>query len=448
MSDLINKKLIDKVAEATFVHIVTIGTKPDIIKQAPLYHELIKRGETVLLFHTGQHYDYRYSGGVEEEFGLDVDVRLSIDGSLAQKTAQMIDQFGTILTYLLEQKKIPIPYVHGDTSTASAIAYSAMLHGVACVHVEAGIRTLTPREAIYHYFYKEFKENRFDWNEYYLTMQDIDTYSRGSMEPYPEQVNTRMIEPASGFYATPVEITKEFLLSEGFEESKISVVGNTIADPTLKALREAESSDIFSHYPLLEAGNFVMVSIHRRETLNDRMRFVAIMDALELLVKDGVRVLFLSLNGTEQALDRYKLRTKVKSLVKKYPELFIYSEAWAYHKDVIAAMRRSAVVASDSGGFQEEANIVGVPCVTLRYGSDRGESFIAGANVPAPPFDSAFIVSIIKGAMNNQDMISVGNIYGENVSKKIVDGVLSHLDPETGFYMREERRLGFTSFTQ
>ena len=50
--------------------------------------------------------------------------------------------------------------------------------------------------------------------------------------------------------------------------------------------------------------------------------------------------------------------------------------------------------------------------------------------------------------MNNQDMISVGNIYGENVSKKIVDGVLSHLDPETGFYMREERRLGFTSFTQ
>ncbi|QQS71016.1 hypothetical protein IPP92_01840 [Candidatus Saccharibacteria bacterium] len=50
MSDLINKKLIDKVAKATFVHIVTIGTKPDIIKQAPLYHELIKRGETVLLF--------------------------------------------------------------------------------------------------------------------------------------------------------------------------------------------------------------------------------------------------------------------------------------------------------------------------------------------------------------------------------------------------------------
>ena len=148
MNDDITKKLIDKIADATLVHIVTIGTKPDIIKQAPIYKELQARGETVLLFHTGQHYDFNYSGGVEEAFGLDVDVRLIIDGNLAQKTAEMIRRFGTILEYLLEQKKVPIPYVHGDTSTASAIAYSAMLHGVACVHVEAGIRTLTPREPL------------------------------------------------------------------------------------------------------------------------------------------------------------------------------------------------------------------------------------------------------------------------------------------------------------
>lgn len=446
MNDDITQKLIDKIAGSKFVHIVTIGTKPDIIKQAPIYNDLKKRGETVLLFHTGQHYDYNYSGGVEEEFGLDVDVRLIIEGSLAKKTAQMIERFGTILEYLLEHEKVPIPYVHGDTSTASAIAYSAMLHGVACVHVEAGIRTLTPRKAIYHYFYKEFQEKRFDWNEYYVAMQDIDTYTRGSMEPFPEQVNTRMIEPASGFYATPVELTKEFLVAEGFEESKISVVGNTIADPTLAALKDAEKSDIFDRYPLLKDGNFIMVSIHRRETLNDAWRFHAIIDTLEKLAAEGYIVLFISLNGTEQAIDRFELRPQIEAMVKKYPKHFIYSEAWAYHRDIIAAMKKSAVVASDSGGFQEEANIVGVPCVTLRYGSDRGESFIAGANVPVPPFDSDFMVEIIKGAFNNDDMRRVGNIYGSDVSKKIVDGVLQHLDPETGFYMSEERRLGFTDF--
>ena len=445
MNEDITQKLIDKVAGAKFVHIVTIGTKPDIIKQAPIYNDLKARGETVLLFHTGQHYDFNYSGGVEEEFGLDVDVRLIIDGSLAQKTAEMIRRFGTILEYLLEKDIIPLPYVHGDTSTASAIAYSAMLHGVACIHVEAGIRTLTPRKAIYHYFYKEFKEGRFDWNEYYVSMQDLDTYTRGSMEPFPEQVNTRMIEPAAGFYATPVEITKDFLLAEGFEESKIKVVGNTIADPTLKAVEDAEKSTIFEQFPILKNGNFIMVSIHRRETLGDKGRFLAIIDALEKLASEGYCVLFLSLNGTEQAIDRYEIRERIEALAKSYPEHFIYSLAWAYHRDVIAAMKRSAVVASDSGGFQEEANIVGVPCVTLRYGSDRGESFIAGANVPAPPFDSEFMVEIIKGAFNNEDMRNVGNIYGSDVSKKIVDGVMEQLDPKTGLYMSEERRLGFTT---
>src|SRR5207253_2860106 len=72
------------------IHVVTIATKPDIIKQAPIYHELKKRGEAVLLCHTGQHYDFRYSGGMQEEFGLVVDIHLGIDGDLHQKIAQMV----------------------------------------------------------------------------------------------------------------------------------------------------------------------------------------------------------------------------------------------------------------------------------------------------------------------------------------------------------------------
>lgn len=442
MGDKITKKLADKIAKANYIHIVTIGTKPDIIKQAPIYHQLIERGETVLLFHTGQHYDFRYSGGVEEEFGLEVDLRLQVEGDLAQKSAQMIEQFGEVLRYLLDQGKIPIPYVHGDTSTASAIAYCAMMYGVASVHVEAGIRTLTPRGDIYRYFYQSFKDGEFDWNEYYRVMQDVDTYTRGSMEPFPEQVNTRMIEPTAGLYATSVDITKQFLLSEGFDEDKIHVVGNTIADPTLKAIKDAKKSDIFKQYPLLADSRFIMMSIHRRETLGDEKRFRAIMQCMEKLIANGYVVLLLSLNGTEQAFDKYNMRQHIESLAKKYPDHFIYSEAWPYHRDVIAAMKRCALVASDSGGFQEEASIVGAPCVTLRYGSDRGESFIAGANVPVPPYDADFMYEIITHAHDNEDMRQVGNIYGSDVSRKIVDVVLDNLH-EDGFYTREERRLGF-----
>lgn len=444
MHSLITPKLRQKIKDAEFIHVVTIGTKPDIIKQAPIYRELRSRGETVLLFHTGQHYDFRYTGGVEEEFNLEVDVRLEVDGDLAQKSAKMVEQFGEVLRFLLDEGKKPIPYVHGDTSTAAAIAYCSMMYAVPTVHVEAGIRTLTPRKEIYHYFYDEFKEGRFDWPEYCRVMRDIDTYSRGSMEPFPEQPNTRMIEPTAGFYATSVDLTKDFLIAEGFDESVIHVVGNTIVDQTKASIEEAAQSDIFTDYPMLEDGDFIMVSIHRRETLGDKKRFMAIMQCLEKLLADGYKILFLSLNGTEQAFDRYDMRGYLEQLVADYPKHFIYSHAWPYHRDVIAAMQRASLVASDSGGFQEEANIVGVPSATFRFGSDRGESFIAGANVPVPPFNSDFMVEIIKHAYDSDMLRDAGNIYGENVAQKIVDGVLRQLADHKSLSRSEEQRLGLT----
>ena len=61
-----------------YAHIIMIATKPDIIKQAPLYLELKKRGELVILVHTGQHYDYNLSHGVLQEFGMEADVNLNI----------------------------------------------------------------------------------------------------------------------------------------------------------------------------------------------------------------------------------------------------------------------------------------------------------------------------------------------------------------------------------
>lgn len=105
-------------------------------------------------------------------------------------------------------------------------------------------------------------------------------------------------------------------------------------------------------------------------------------------------------------------------------------------------MRKCAAVATDSGSMQEEMNLLGVPCVTLRFGSDRSESILAGANVQAPPIDSDFVVEIIRGAMNNSAMANVGNLYGEQVSKKIVDGVLARVDDELGLFQTEEARIG------
>ena len=447
MLNYINPATVKKLekSKAKIVHIIIVATKPDIIKQAPLYRELKDRGEFVLICHTDQHYDYRYSGGVEEEFDLDVDIHLGISGDLNSRLSQMVERFGEILDYLIENGKTPIPYIHGDTGTALAIGLGSILKRVACVHVEAGIRTLTPKRKIYHKFYNDFKEGKFVWQEYYKSLQDRENLSLGSLEPYPEQVDTRMCESASGFYAAPTKLARSFLVSEGFSKNKIAVVGNSIVDAVTQSKKEVNNkkSDIFEKHPKLKNGKFILFIMHRRENVFDENRFNVIIETIEKLVESGESVFLVSLFAFEAALDKYDKHSNINRLVAEYPDTFIYSEAITYHRDMIAIMLKSPVVVIDSGSMQEELNVLGVPCVTLRFGTDRGETVLAGSNVLAPPINSDFVIEIIKGAINNKSMKSVGNIYGSGVSKKIVDEVLARVRPDTGLFVTEEQRLGF-----
>lgn len=161
----------------TYAHIIMIATKPDIIKQAPLYLELKKRGEMVILAHTGQHYDYNLSEGVLQEFGMTVDIQLNVSGKLHEKFSQIIERLGNFLVKLSgEYDKIPVPYVHGDTLTATTADKAAFLNKFAVVHVEAGIRTFTPNEHFYHRIFTEYMHGDFDWEMYYSYMQNHRIY--------------------------------------------------------------------------------------------------------------------------------------------------------------------------------------------------------------------------------------------------------------------------------
>ena len=448
MLNYINPKTIKKLkkSKSEIVHIIIIATKPDIIKQAPLYNELKERGEFVILCHTDQHYDFRYSGGVAEEFGLDIDVHLGISGDLNSRLSQMVERFGELLDYLIDLGKTPIPYIHGDTGTALAIGLGSILKRVACVHVEAGIRTLTPTKKIYHKFYNDYKQGNFDWNEYYEALQVRENYSLGSLEPYPEQIDTRMSEAASGFYATPTKLAKEFLLGEGFSKKKIAVVGNSVVDSVIQSKKEVKHSTILKQYPKLKNGKFILFIMHRRENVQDETRFNVIIETIEKLVTNGYSVYLVSLFAFEAALDKFNKHDLINKLVAEYPDSFIYSEAITYHRDMIAVMLKSPVVVIDSGSMQEELNILGVPCVTLRFGTDRGETLLAGCNVLAPPIDSGLVFEIVKGAYDNKKMKDAKNLYGTDVSKNIVDNVLKRVRPGTGLFMTEEQRLGFEDF--
>ncbi len=251
-----------------------------------------------------------------------------------------------------------------------------------------------------------------------------------------------MSDAGSGYHAAPVELARQNLLDEGFPADTIEVVGNTVVDATRQALSDAARATIFEDYPQLHGGRFIRVCIHRRENTDDERRFTVLFDAIEALVRAGRQVLFIRLFGTDAAIDRFGLRDRLVALEKAFPESFISSEVWPNYRDVIAAMQECALVATDSGSMQEEMNILGVGCVTLRFGSDRGETLLAGGNVLAPPVDAAFVVSIIEQAVDRLRMDGVPNLYGESVAARIVDGVLARALPGPGLFRTEESRLG------
>jgi len=90
------------------------------------------------------------------------------------------------------------------------------------------------------------------------------------------------------------------------------------------------------------------------------------------------------------------LRGNIEHLRKKYKENFAYGPALAHHHEFVDMINQAGVIATDSGSIQEEANIIGTPCVTIRFGSDRSETILAGANIIAPPVNSNLIADIIK----------------------------------------------------
>lgn len=418
-------------------HMVMIASKPDIIKQAPLIAELKKHNDLLIVAHTGQHFDWNYSGGLEEEFNISPDFNLNIKGAAYEKTVQIIERLGWIIHTIRKTGKIVVPYVHGDTLTAMAASNAAYATMTACVHVEAGLRTMTPKKEIL-----DFLMNRtFSFEKYYYDLRKENNWERGSIEPYPEQFNTRSVSPAIGFHAVPTELNKKHLESEGFYKDRIKITGNSIVDAIAFAQKRVKKSKIFEKYPILKNG-FIRFCVHRRENLNSKHRFLSIFEAMEELAKKGKNILLISLNGTEQAIDHYGLRKRVEKLRKTHPN-FIYSLVWPYYTDVIAAMEKSILCATDSGSMQEEMNYMGIPCVTLRFNSDRPESIICGGNIIAPPINKEIIIKIIEGVEKNAALFKKApKIYGENPSQKIISNVKKILRNEN-LLRWEHERLGY-----
>lgn len=428
------------------VHIVLIGTKPDIIKQAPLIKKLKEKGHFTLVVHSGQHTQFNLSGGLEEEFGIIPDVNLEVSGNLYEQQSQIILRFGSLLKEIKGLKKEIIPYVCADTTTAVAAGIASFANQISTAHVEAGLRTMSPSKTSI----LNLLDDSFSVPEYFASLKRSSAWEKGSYEPYPEQFDTRAAGPSSGVHLAPTELNKKHLLNEGYSKERVFVVGNTISDALKLVEEKLSKSKLFESFPQLINGDIIRFCIHRRENISSFQRFMSIYEAMEKLIKDGRLIVLISLGATEKALREYSLKEKTVDLAKKYKN-FVYSPVLPYYYDTISLMKKCSLVVTDSGSIQEETNLLGIPGVVLRFNTDRPEAVFSGSNVIAPPIKKEIILKIINFVLDNkkqqEEMKKSPKLYGANVSEKIVETVERSIHKDSSFNLfefMEHQRLGLT----
>lgn len=355
------------------------GTRPEAIKMAPLVKELEKREEIKsIVCVTAQHREMLDQ--VLETFKIKPDYDLNM---MKQGQTLMDITIGALsgVDAVIKKAKPDIVIVHGDTSTTFAGGLAAFYNQVAIGHVEAGLRT---------------------YNKY---------------SPYPEEMNRQMVDCMTDMYFAPTDLSRDNLIKEHVDPSKIYVTGNTAIDAMDTTVDEG-----YTHPELewLGGDKMILLTAHRRENLGEPMKniFRGIRRVLDEL--PGYKVIYpIHKNPLVRAAadeifgdcDRVKL---IEPL-----------EVFDFHN----FQNRAHIILTDSGGIQEEAPSLGKPVLVLRDTTERPEGIKAGT-LKLVGTNSENVYKETMRLLTDHDeyerMSKASNPYGDgHASERIADAIIN-----------------------
>jgi len=422
-----------------------VGTKPCFYKFWGSMVAADKQDIPYLVVNAGQHYDAILTHGVKE-FGYEdkIAINLSIRGDLAQKAGELIFKMSWLARYL--KKHYPdvtaVPVVLGDTILTTTVPMAWMFSiSEKAIHNEAGLRSMYPavmEDLRKHIPVATFIQKQFD-----------DRWKLLTNEPFPEQYDTYTASAGCEYLFTPLGINKQHLVREGYPEENIFTIGGVVMDALELKMKERTAKSIFSLYPELRASSWIRVDVHRKENLT-RRRLTNIVGAITGLVKKKYKVNLIEMNAWKIALEEHNLTKDIMKL-KKYKN-FLYTPIWSEYAHVIEFLRsrNCSLCLTDSGGLQEELNMIGKPCLTLRFNTDRPETVYEGkGNVLIPPIDKDFIFSAIDYVHSNKKLMAQMSapkpLYGRSAGKKFIETVLGLMKKKkrAKLFTWAQERLGF-----
>lgn len=362
--------------------LVALGTRPEVIKLAPVIVALQQRAE-VRVCASGQHREMLQQA--LDAFGLQPDIMLDAMApgrSLNVLAARVMEGMDGVL----EQEQPDWVLVQGDTTTAFCAGLAAFQRQIRVGHVEAGLRT-------------------------------------GDLaSPFPEEANRSLLARIATLHFAPTQIAAAALRAEGIPDSAIRVTGNSVVD----AIAQAKSrwpGGVPVGLPAeirqrLEAGPAVLVTCHRREN------FGSVMEAFcHMLVRLCAR--YPEIQWIFPVHLNPAVREPVSRLLARLPNLLL-TEPVDYHCSLYL-ISRAILVLSDSGGIQEEAPSFGTPVVVMRQHTERIEGVMAGFATLAGQ-DPAAIEAAVHAWLNDADrrkaLRALANPYGDGFASRRIASTL------------------------
>ena len=353
---------------------IVMGTRPEIIKLSPIIKYCLERKVDFFIINSNQHYSYE----MDKIFFEDLELPLpKYNLGVGSKTHG--NQVGNILIKteeILMKEKPDVVLVQGDTNTTLGAALAATKLHIKVAHVEAGLRS----------------------------------YNR----KMPEETNRIVTDQISDYLFCPTKIQEEILLNEGIGKEKIFVVGNTIADAVLNNIKIAEEKSKILLKLKLSPQKYMLVTAHRSLNVDIKENLLKLLEVLE------------KVTGNYKGRIIYSIHPRTKKMIKEfdfngYLKNIDVIEPIGYF-DFLMLEKNAEIILTDSGGLQEEACILGVPCITLRDETERPETVEAGANVV-----TGLNKDRVMGAINNflKNKSSWASPYGKgNSAKKIIDSII------------------------
>jgi UDP-N-acetylglucosamine 2-epimerase (non-hydrolysing) len=320
-----------------------VGTRPEIIRLSRVISQLERYFDHVLV-NTEQNYDLN----LNEIFFKDLDLapakyNLSIAGSSYGETiANLMSKMEKVLV----EEKPDAFLVLGDTHSGLS-ALMAKHYKIPIFHLEAGNRC-------------------FD-------------------ERVPEEINRRIIDHISDVNLAYSQISREYLLREGLPPDRIVVIGSPMREVLAHYRRKIDASDILCRMKI-EAGKYLLVSLHRAENLTNKENFADFVDSLNKLADEYDIPIIFPMHPRFQATwnsVEFPFAEHVR-LVNPLP-----------FSDFVKLQVSSFCVLSDSGTISEESSILGFPAVNLRLTHERPES-TEEAHIPLSGLKSNDVVRAVR----------------------------------------------------